>query len=235
MIQCGRAVELPSVFMEGLRGSSSDGHEALASILRQAEAYVSVFHEHACTMPRAMIGRVRGTGPGVSFGALVESIRSTFSIEMNSPFEGSHNVAGGVMLPEQGGMAGRDDGFLFLRFAAGTSDLPMHTHENSHRLIYVLEGRGFFHVSPGSPSEFTGEKITHVPVRTRDVLLFRQGTMHTFSTDSEALSLLSYHAPFIPLADADQYTIPERCIYPAHAIDASQSKITCDPAWSALV
>jgi mannose-6-phosphate isomerase-like protein (cupin superfamily) len=235
MLQCGRAAELPSVFMEGLRGSSSDGHEALASILRQAEAYVSVFRDHAGSMPRAMIGKVRGTGPGVSFGALVESIRSTFSIEMNSPFEGSHNVAGGVMLPEQGGMAGRDDGFLFLRFAAGTRDLPMHTHENSHRLIYVLEGRGFFHVSPESPSEFTGDQITHVPVRSRDVLLFRQGTMHTFSTEAEALSLLSYHAPFVSLEDSDQYTVPERTVFPALLANPSQSRITCDPAWTALV
>jgi len=154
---------------------------------------------------------------------------------MISPFEGSHNVAGGVLLPRQGGMTGRDDGFLFLRFDAGAHDLPMHTHEHSDRLIYVLEGRGFFHVSPQSLDDFTGDPIIHVPVRSRDVLLFRKGTMHTFSTESEPLSLLSYHAPFIPLENAAQYTIPNQCIYPATLADASQSKITCDPAWTKLV
>ncbi len=227
--------DVDPVFLHYTTGNPIDGRQAMASVLRQAEAYVAFLRGESGTAPRAAIGRVRGTGPGVSFGSLVEAMRTAFSVEMISPFEGSHSVAGGVLLPAQADLPSRDDGFLFLRFAEGARDLPMHTHEDSDRLIYVLEGRGFFHTSHERLDEFSGEDIRHVPVRSRDVLLFRQGVMHTFSTQAEPLLLLSYHAPFVPLEDPRQYTVPDQVVCPADTFDSKKSRIGCDPAWSRLV
>lgn len=235
MIQTGLAVEIDPVFLACEVGAPIEGVQALETILRQAESYVATLYAGSPSAPRAMIGRVRGTGPGVSFGSVVDAIRSAFPTEMKTPFEGSNNVAGGVLLPAEAGMDGRDDGLLFLRFGAHAGDLPMHTHEHSDRLIYVLEGRGFFHVVPGDLASFDGHDVRHVPLRSRDVLLFKRGTVHTFSTGAEPLSLLSYHAPFLALDDPRQYTLPPRIVLPAEVTDTSRSRITCDPAWSRLI
>lgn len=229
------AFEMAPVFLDDSVGTSIDGHRAFGAVIQQAEAYVAALRCASATAPRAAIGRVRGTGPGVSFGSVIEAIQSGFSVKMKSPFEGSESVAGGVLLPAEAGLSARDDGFLFLRFAEQSRDLPMHTHEDSDRLIYVLEGRGFFHASRERLDDFTGDDIRNVPVRSRDVLLFRRGVMHTFSTESEALLLLSYHAPFVPLEDPRQYTVPDRVILPGKIVDRTRSRITCDPAWSRLI
>jgi len=110
----------------------------------------------------------------------------------------------------------------------------MHTHDHSERLIYVLEGRGIFHVAPSVPERATDPVIRQVPVRSRDVLLFRRGTMHTFSTASEPLLLLSYHAPFIPLENERQYSVPPTTVLPGADIQTQRSRATCDPGWSRL-
>jgi len=234
MVGTGMAVEITPVPLGLERSGSISGERALEALIQQAEAYVAWLHAHPAPAPRAIIGRVRGTGPGVSFGSVIEAIRATFAVEMESPFEGSDHIAGGVLLPETAGLHGRNDGVLFLRFEAHTRDLPMHTHEQSDRMIYVLDGRGFFHVSPSGLAGFEGQDVRHVPVRSRDVLLFGRGTMHTFSTGSEPLLLLSYHAPFIPLGDPRQYTVPRRVILPGETADPTRSRITCAPAWSRL-
>jgi len=225
-----QAIEIPSIPLERTENSQPTGIEALTTLLGQAAAYIENLRDRSPEDGNALLGRVRGTGPGVSFGAYVEALKREFAVEMISPFEGSDSVAGGVLLPQDAGLAGRDDGFLFLRFDASCRDLPMHTHDHSERLIYVVEGRGFFHVQDGGPED----SIRHVPVRSRDVLMFRHGTLHTFSTQTEQLHLLSYHAPFIALDDPRQYSLPDNVVYPAETACEKDSRVSCDAAWMRL-
>lgn len=229
------AQTMTPVCMEPVQGMPPSGLDALMNLLNQASSYVACLRENPNLGHTALLGRVRGTGPGVSFGALVEAIKTDFPVRIASPFEGSTQVAGGVLLPSQAGLQNREDGFLFLRFEAGARDLPMHTHECSERLIYVLEGRGFFHISSQNVQAFDGKIMRHVPIRSRDVLLFKRGTVHTFSTEREPLWLLSYHGPFIPLEDPNQYTLPRIRVLPADRVARSDSRIACDPAWSRLI
>lgn len=235
MIETQMTVEITPVPLQRKGNPATNGRCGFKAIIDQAEAYVATLHAQGLPDRAAILGRVRGTGPGVSFGSVVEAIKSTLPVQMKSPFEGSDHVAGGVLLPAEAGIDGRDDGLLFLRFAENTGDLPLHTHEHSDRLIYVLEGRGFFHVSGEDHEKFDSRKVRHVPVRSRDVLLFKRGTVHTFSTGPEPLVLLSYHSPFVPLNDPRQYTLPCRTVLPGEVVDAAQSQITCDPAWSRLI
>ncbi len=222
-----QAIEIPSIPLERPAKQQPTGIEAFATLLGQAAAYTENLRNRSPEDGNALIGRVRGTGPGVSFGAYVGALKRELAVEMISPFEGSDNVAGGVLLPQDAGIADRDDGFLFLQFDANCRDLPLHTHDHSERLIYVVEGRGFFHVRD-SDSEGT---TRHVPVRSRDVLMFRRGTLHTFSTQAEPLHLLSYHAPFIALDDPRQYSLPDEVVYPAETVCEQDSRVSCDAAW----
>src|SRR5262245_12151859 len=77
------------------------GPRILARLLDTAAAYVSQLHEAiaAGEAPEriALLTRIRGTGPGVSFSALVERLRAEFPIPLESPFEESENVAGAVL------------------------------------------------------------------------------------------------------------------------------------------
>lgn len=188
------------------------------------------------TLPRraALITRVRGTGPGVSFGSLVEAMKAGLPIEWQSPFEGSRNVAGAVLEAARVLGEPRDDGFLFLRFEAGTLDLPLHIHEFSERFIYVLDGRGLYHVSPDPLHELAPERVRNVPVRARDVLMFSRGTVHTFSTTDEALTLLSYHQPFIPLESERQYRVSNPPLLPRDLLPAATSRVSFDAGWTCL-
>lgn len=183
----------------------------------------------------ALLGRVRGTGPGVSFGLLARVIEVAYPAPLRTPFEGSTSVAGAVLdLRELLGRE-RGDAFLKLRFAARSVDLPMHAHETSDRFILVVRGRGFFHVSPDPLEAFTATSVRTVAVRERDVLVFPRGTVHTFSTTTKALHLLSYHAPHIPLDDPRQYTLPENVVCPGLRLKPTESGIMFDPAWNVLV
>ncbi|MCA9296792.1 MAG: cupin domain-containing protein [Phycisphaerales bacterium] len=210
--------------LQGCYGDA-DGHHAAAALIAQARHYVERLN--ALDM-RAVLGRVRGTGPGVSFGAVIETIRRGFPIDMQSPFEGSENVSGGILLPASWGTDG-DDGFLFLRFSPGTKDLPLHSHEHSDRFIYVLGGRGFFCVSEAAGEGGRDQTVRRVPIRSRDVVMFKRGVVHTFETANEPLRLLSYHAPFVPLNDPKQYSIA-----PIGHRSQEEPTIQCDAAWLRL-
>ena len=185
--------------------------------------------------PRAvLVGRVRGTGTGVSFGRFLDMLEGSKGLALQSPFEGSPTVAGAVLEGRHFAGPERDDAFLKLRFDAGSDDLPMHAHEGSDRFIFVLSGRGCYHISPDPLDGFTGCGIAHVPVRERDVLMFPRDTIHTFSTDPEALLLLSYHAPYIPLDDPKQYTLPSTRVAPARLPSSVSAQVACDPAWTCV-
>ncbi len=183
--------------------------------------------------PTSLLSRIRGSGPGTSFGAIVAKMEAGLPVRLQSPFEGSDFVAGAVWRPHQFGDSQRSDGLMKLRFAPSAVDLPLHAHEHSARFIMVLEGRGFHHISASPIDRFDGSDVRTVPIRERDVLLFSPGVIHTFSTDREALTLLSYHSPFVPLENPGQYTLPATIVLPRD-LRHSQAYPACDPAWNVL-
>ncbi len=144
----------------------------------------------------------------------LQSLREDYPIELQAPFEGVASISGAVWKGSELYGSNRDDAVLKLRFDAGTRDLPMHSHEDSDRVIVVLDGAGVFYVSPEPVGEFSGADIRSTSIRVGDVLAFSRGVVHTFNTDSTALILLSYHSPFIPLDDPRQYTLPTRRFCP---------------------
>jgi mannose-6-phosphate isomerase-like protein (cupin superfamily) len=154
-------------------------------------------------------------------------------VELQTPFEGSHFVAGAVWRPDAFGEPDRRDAVMKLRFVAGALDLPLHVHEHSARFIIALEGRGFFHVSGRPVDQFDGSQVRTVPVRNRDALLFSPGVVHTFSAPDEPLTLLSYHAPYVPLDDPGQYALPPVVVRPRD-LHHDRSWVACDPAWNRL-
>ncbi len=233
-----KAVELEPEVFSPAADYIDDRARAYVGLASLATAYLSKLRRHIETglVPARtlLLGRVRGTGAGVSFGKIVSDIEGSEPTPLRSPFEGSHSVAGAVIEGRVVADPSRDDAFLKLRFEAGSIDLPMHAHEQSDRIIFVLSGRGYYHVSSQALTDFTGEDLLHIPVRERDVLMFPRGTIHTFSTDREALFLLSYHAPYVPLDDPTQYTVPDQYVLPARLMDPSHARVTCDPAWTCL-
>lgn len=182
----------------------------------------------------AALSRVRGTGPGVSLSLLIRAIRVAYPRRLVFPFENSHFVGGAVLQLSEILDEDRDDAFLLLRFRPGAVDLPMHAHLHSCRCIIAIGGRGYFHITTQGIGNFDGSAIRTYAVRQRDVLTFKRGTIHTFSTTTKHLDLLSYHQPYIPLDAPDQYTLPAHICCPGIEAPASDAKITCDPAWSLL-
>ena len=141
--------------------------------------------------------------------AVQEDFQCDYPLELQSPFEGVDTVAGAVWMGSDLFGEDCDDAIMKLRFAAGTYELPLHTHDRSDRVIVVLKGRGLFHFTNQSHAKFKGEGVTSTAVEPGVVLVFTRGLLHTFSSPSEPLYLLSYHAPFIPLDDGAQFSLPD--------------------------
>jgi mannose-6-phosphate isomerase-like protein (cupin superfamily) len=121
-----------------------------------------------------------------------------------------------------------------LRWESKATDLPMHVHDHSDRFIIVHKGRGFFHVTGESADEFTGRKVRSIPARERDIFIFSRGVIHTFSTDSEPMVLLSCQLPFLPFDHPDQYRLPRvRWVASEHR-DEYAVGVGCDSAWTLL-
>jgi mannose-6-phosphate isomerase-like protein (cupin superfamily) len=190
--------------------------------------------------PVAALSRVRGTGRGVHFSELVSALERDHPITLQSPFEGSALVAGGVwvagnILSSHGKPSPPDVALAKLRWSAGADDLPLHVHDHSDRVIIVLEGRGYFHLSEQTPEEFDGQGVRSVPARERDVFAFSRGLLHTFSTQEHAMTLLSCQMPYLAFDDPDQYRLPST-VWTARANPEPQlPKIAIDPAWSYLL
>lgn len=202
----------------------------LDSLLTVGERVCS--HLGALAGPCAVTGRVRGTGPGVSFGSLIRQLEESYPKTLQAPFEGVASIAGAVW---EGSTAhpARNDAILKLQFKAGTQNLPLHSHDHSDRFIVVLEGRGFFHVATaedgGTP------RVRTTAVRSRDTLAFTRGVMHTFSAPDEDLVLLSYHTPYVALESDGQYTLRSPMWTPGEHLQRGESRIACDPAWTVLL
>jgi mannose-6-phosphate isomerase-like protein (cupin superfamily) len=155
-----------------------------------------------------VIGRLLAhddTPPLVQAMELAERSRP---IELRSPFEDCESIAGGLWTAQEVFDDPREDGLAKLRFAPGTNDLPAHVHEHSDRCLYVLEGEGLFHASPGDWRTFDGTGIESVAVRAGDVVVFNRGVLHTFSAPRRELVLVSYHSPALAFDDVRQFTVP---------------------------
>lgn len=145
----------------------------------------------------------------VDAACVQEDFQRDYPLELQSPFEGTDSVAGAVWLGSHLFGPTCTDALMKLRFDAGSYELPLHVHEHSDRVIIVLQGSGEFHYTTQLVSGFDGADVATIPVEPGMVLIFTRGLLHTFSAPAEPLYLLSYHAPFIPLEDPRQYTLPE--------------------------
>jgi len=212
------------------------GAEAFRALAGAAASYLGHLDAIAETSScPAMVTRIRGTGPGVSFGTLISAIEQQFTLDWTCPFEGSPNVAGAPLLANMILGEEQTDGFLFLRFVPGTRDLPLHIHPESDRFIFVIGGRGFFHIANKSLENCAPSNVRHVPARDRDAFMFRRGVVHTFSTAEHPLVLLSYHRPFIALDDDSQYAVGSTPLTPAEFLKGYRSSVSFDAAWTGLI
>ncbi len=204
-----------------------DGQQVLAALIELGQAAIRQFTDSQAGT--AAIGRIRGTGPGVSFGELVARLEADLPIQPRTPFEGAQSIAGAIWPQPAGG----ENALAKLEFAAGTDRLPLHLHAHSDRFIMVLDGRGLFHVTEDQRKTAKAGRVRSIPIRSRDALVFRRGTLHTFSTQAEPLVLLSLQCPFIPFDDPRQYTVPDTPWYPTDLCDPT-ARVACDPAWNVV-
>ncbi len=140
-----------------------------------------------------------------AFAEIVEDLRAVmenYPLDLQCPFEGVPTIYGGIWKASES--EDSRDALLKLRFQVGTMDLPLHSHEHSDRVIFVVEGSGTFTVAANGRST---EQLNPIEVNKGDALVFARGTVHTFEVPSTELVLLSYHSPFFPLEDPRQYTV----------------------------
>jgi len=206
---------------------------ALLGLARRSAAEVPA--RIGCDPKRfAATGRIRGTGPGVSFSRAVAALEDAWPLTMRSPFEGSARVSGSAWIASELTEPKDDGGIAKLRWDTGADDLPMHTHIGSSRFIVVVGGRGFFHISDQTAEAFDGSDVRTIAARRNDVFLFTPGVVHTFSTADEPMTLLSCHLPYIPLKDPGQYALPEIRWTAAEHQAAEPPRVTAT-GWAPLV
>jgi len=122
-------------------------------------------------------------------------------LRLESPFEEISTIAGGIWQASQ--LCGGEDALLKLCFQPGTMDLPLHSHDHSDRVVFVIDGSGSFEFIP----ERDGSNATSTEITSGDLLMFARGTVHSFRTPQDGLQLISYHSPFLDLHDSRQYTV----------------------------
>lgn len=214
------------------------GTRVLAGIVEMAERAISKLQALQVSgdapTPAAVIGRIRGTGRGISSSRLIDELERQHPITLTTPFEGSDRVSGGVWTASELLNNGSQASVAKLRWESRAVDLPMHVHDHSDRFIIVHKGRGFFHVTGESADEFTGTKVRSIPARERDIFLFTRGVVHTFSTDHEPMTLLSCQLPFMAFDDPRQYRLPSVRWTAAEHRDEYPLVVGCDAAWSLI-
>jgi len=215
------------------RQARSSGIETLRALLSLAESMLTELRRNS-SHPTAVTTRIRGTGPGVSFGDTVASLEREHPIDLVYPFEGSDHVGGAVWRGDQLLGPAYGASLAKLRWEPGADDLPMHVHEHSDRFIVVLEGRGFYHVTDQRAHNFDGSRVRTVAARERDVFCFTRGVVHTFSTDRHPMTLLSVQTPFLHFDDPAQYTLPDFRWTAAEHLDPRESRISLLDGWTLL-
>lgn len=232
------AAELTGLTLGMTKDDKPAGLQVLAGLLAMAEEAVEALNaqlnEGGAASPGAVVGRLRGTGRGVSFSQLIAELEREHPLELKAPFEGSDRVSGAVWVASELIPGGPRASLAKLRWADRALDLPMHVHEHSDRFIIVHEGRGFFHVSDEPVDQFTGRSVRSIPARERDVFLFARGMVHTFSTDAEPMTLLSCQLPFISFDDPRQYRLPAVRWTAGEQEESYTPTVGCDPAWTVI-
>jgi hypothetical protein len=146
--------------------------------------------------------------------ALVERVHRDHPLALEAPFEGSDRIAGAVW--DGAELLGRSerDALVKLRFDRGCDDLPSHVHASSDRFILIVDGKGWFHHSAATMETFEPAAMRTTPLRKGSIVVFRRGSIHSFSTTGEGMVMLSYHLPFVAFEDVEQYTITPRSWFP---------------------
>ncbi len=122
-----------------------------------------------------------------------------YPLSLESPFEEVATISGGLWRADK--ICGGEDALLKLCFQAGTIDLPLHSHDYSDRVVFVVEGSGTFEfVSNADATQV-------IEISTGDLLMFPRTTVHSFRTPKSGLQLISYHSPFIELNDSRQWKL----------------------------
>ncbi|UYV13489.1 MAG: cupin domain-containing protein [Phycisphaera sp.] len=227
------AIELDPIQLNPERPGQPRGIGILEALLDAAQEVLEDLGAHS-DGPCAALGRVRGTGRGVSFSRLVAQLEADHPIELRFPFEGSDHVGGAVWRGNELVHPDRRDALAKLHWKANARDLPMHAHEHSDRFIIVLEGRGYFHVTDEPLHAFTGNHVRTIPARERDVFAFTRSVVHTFSTADHGMTLLSCQLPFLPFDDPGQYTLPEVRWTAAKYTTDADARVAFDPNWRLL-
>jgi mannose-6-phosphate isomerase-like protein (cupin superfamily) len=178
--------------------------------------------------------RVRGSGPGASLRAMIREMERAHPLELDYPFEGSQRVGGAVWPAESVG-GEEASAVAKLRWESRALDLPMHVHPYADRCIFVLEGRGFYHVSDEPVEHFSGDRVRTVAAREGDVFVFTRGVVHTFSTWSSPMTLISCQLPFIRFEDPRQYALPSVRWTAGDCLDPAGGEVVIDEAFSVLV
>lgn len=173
--------------LETVQGAARD-------VLRETESMSSA-------PPVLRLGQWTGPHSCPSPTDFVRSLLDESPVNVDVGFEGNPGVEGGVWPSHEG----QDDALLYLRFVAGTLDLPLHVHQFSDRMILVAGGIGLFHYGP---AEERVCELRSVVVDQGDAIMFRRGLLHTFTAPITDLVLLSFHAPFFALDDPRQFTVP---------------------------
>lgn len=215
--------------------AESDALRASAATKACRELLLLAANATSSVENRLAFGRIRGTGPGVSFGSAIQAMETAHPLALQSPFEGSERVSGAVWDPKEI-LSDTTVGAAIakLRWAPHANDLPMHIHDHSDRFIVVLKGRGFFHWSDSEFDMFDGSDVQTIAARERDVFVFKRGLVHTFSTADHPMTLISVQSPYISFEDPHQYRLPS---YRWHAAEQPRScGIVCrlSPAGSEL-
>ncbi len=188
---------------------SKDGLAQLFKIGRHA---VDVLHEHCRHRSpdgRALfVGQLPGWIEGAKLRAFMHRIELEHPIHPEAPFEGTSRIAGAAWLASREFGENAADGIAKLCFAANTADLPLHTHEQSERFIFCLQGRGTFHYTKTMLDDFDGDETQEVDIRAGSFVLFSRQVLHTFSATRPGMVLISYQSPSLAFDDPNQYTLP---------------------------
>lgn len=231
-------VELPEFTFDTAPTDIQPVDKMLQRIARFGRESINALRAATClggtSSPLAAVGRIRGRGTAASFTRLVRHIETRSPLELAYPFEGSDRVGGACWVVSSEEPDVEPASIAMLRWESRALDLPMHVHEHSDRAIIVLEGRGYFHVSASSVENFVGDDVATVAAREMDVFLFRRGTIHTFSTLSTPMTLLSCQLPFVPFDDPRQYKLPPHRWCASSLLTNAAFEAACEPSWTVL-
>ncbi|MEQ9616802.1 MAG: cupin domain-containing protein [Phycisphaerales bacterium] len=186
-----------------------DGLAQLFEIGRSAVRILRHHCQHKSPDGRAcFVGQLPGWIEGAKLRAFMHRIELQHPIRPEAPFEGTARIAGAAWLASRELGDDADDGIAKLCFAPNTANLPLHTHEQSERFIFCLQGRGTFHYCRTALDEFDGSGTREVPIRAGSFVLFSRKVLHTFSSCRPGVVLISYQSPSLAFDDPDQYTLP---------------------------